>query len=144
MANFILSRTDFLLLIKMEKRIRISAKVTGPIEAAVTSENPKTAEAIWAALPIKGNANRWGDEIYFSIPVSLKEEKARAEVEVGSIAYWPPGKALCIFFGPTPVSQHGEPRAYSPVNVFAKVATDPTVFKKIRDGEEVTLSRVES
>lgn len=132
-----------MLMIRMEKRIRISTKPTGIVEAVVTSENPKTAEAIWEALPIKGNANRWGDEIYFSVPVSLKEEKAKAEVEVGSIAYWPPGKALCIFFGPTPVSQHGEPRAYSPVNVFAKVATDPAVFKKVRDGEQVTLERVE-
>jgi hypothetical protein len=130
-------------MIKMERRIRISAKATGAIEAMLTSENPKTAEAIWDALPIKGNANRWGDEIYFSIPVSLKEEKARAEVEVGSVAYWPPGKALCIFFGATPVSEHGEPRAYSPVNVFAKVVADPTVFKKVRDGEQVTLERVE-
>lgn len=130
-------------MIRMEKRIRISTKATGAIDAIITSENPKTAEAVWVALPIKGNANRWGDEIYFSIPVSLKEEKSRAEVEVGSIAYWPPGKALCIFFGPTPVSQHSEPQAYSPVNVFAKVVTDPTVFKKVRDGEQVTLERVE-
>jgi hypothetical protein len=130
-------------MIKMDKHIRISTRATGAIEAVVTSENPKTAEAIWAALPLKGNANRWGDEIYFSISVSLKEEKARAEVEVGSIAYWPPGKALCIFFGPTPVSQHGEPRAYSPVSVFAEVATDPTVFRKVRDGDQVTLERVE-
>jgi hypothetical protein len=130
-------------MIKMEKLIRISTKATGIVDAVVTSENPKTAEAIWDALPIKGSANRWGDEIYFSIPVSLKEERAKAEVEVGSIAYWPPGKALCIFFGPTPASQHGEPRAYSPVNVFAKVVTDSTVFKKVRDGEQVTLERVE-
>jgi hypothetical protein len=130
-------------MIRMEKRIKISSKATGPVEAVVTSENPRTAEAIWGALPIKGNGNRWGDEIYFSISVSLKEERAKTEVEVGDIAYWPPGKALCIFFGPTPVSQHGEPRAYSPVNVFAKVATDPTVFKKVRDGEQVTVERAE-
>ena len=110
----------------------------------MTSENPKTAEAIWTALPIKGNANTWGDEIYFSTPVGLKEEKGRAEVEVGSIAYWPPGKALCIFFGATPVSQHGEPRAYSPVNVFAKVTNNSAAFKKVRDGDQVTVEKVES
>ena len=127
----------------MEKRFRISTKATGLVEAVMTSENPKTAEAIWAALPLHGRANRWGDEIYFSISVSLKEETAKTEVEAGSVAYWPPGKALCIFFGPTPVSQHGEPRAYSPVNVFAKITADPTVFKKVRDGEQVTLERVE-
>jgi hypothetical protein len=128
----------------MEKRIRISTAATGAVEAVVTSENPKTAEVIWAALPIKGNVNRWGDEIYFSIPVSLKEERARVEVEIGSVAYWPPGRALCIFFGPTPVSERGEPRAYSPVNVFAKITTDPTVFKKVRDSDEVILERAET
>jgi hypothetical protein len=133
-----------LLMIGMEKRIRITTRATGAVEAVMTSENPKTAEAIWTALPIKGNANTWGDEIYFSTPVGLKEEKARAEVEVGSIAYWPPGKALCIFFGATPVSQHGEPRAYSPVNVFAKTATNSAIFKKVRDGDQVTVEMVES
>jgi len=130
------------LMIGMEKRIRITTRATGAVEAVMTSENPKTAEAIWSALPIKGDANIWGDEIYFSTPVGLKEERARAEVEVGSIAYWPPGKALCIFFGATPVSQHGEPRAYSPVNVFAKVETNPAVFKKVRDGDEVTVEKL--
>ena len=129
-------------MIGMEKRIKVVTKVTGTVEAVMTSENPKTADAIWQALPIKGNANTWGDEIYFSTPVGLKEEKARAEVEVGSIAYWPPGKALCIFFGATPVSQHGEPRAYSPVNVFAKIETNPAVFKKVRDGDEVTVEKL--
>lgn len=124
--------------------MRIRTKAAGTIEAVTTGENPETAEAIWAALPMKGTANRWGDEIYFSIPVDLKEEKARAEVEVGSITYWPPGKALCIFFGATPVSKHGEPRAYSPVNVFAKVIGDPTVFKKVRDNDEVLLERYEA
>jgi hypothetical protein len=131
-------------MIGMGRRIRITTKATGAVEAVMTSENPETADAIWTALPIKGNANTWGDEIYFSIPVSLKEERARAEVEVGSIAYWPPGKALCVFFGATPVSQHGEPRAYSPVNVFAKVTADPTIFKRVGDGDQITLEKVES
>jgi hypothetical protein len=125
----------------MEKRIKIQTETTGTVEALITDENPRTAEAIWSALPIKGNANRWGDEIYFSIPVNLSEEKARAKVEVGSVAYWPPGKALCIFFGPTPVSQHGEPRAYSPVNVFAKIVGDPTIFRKVRDNDQVLLEK---
>lgn len=130
-------------MIKMEKRMRIWTKATGTIEALTTGENPKTAQAIWTALPIKGNTNRWGDEIYFSIPVNLMEEKTRDNVEVGSIAYWPPGKALCIFFGATPVSKHGEPRARSPVNVFAKVVGDPTVFRKVCDNDEVLLERHE-
>jgi len=125
----------------MERRIRIWTEATGAVEAVITSENPKTADAIWAALPIKGKAQRWGDEIYYTIPVELKEEKPRSEVEIGTVAFWPPENALCIFFGPTPASQHGEPRAYSPVNVFGKVVGDPSAFKKVRDGDEINLER---
>lgn len=124
--------------------MRLWTKVTGTIEAGVTGENPRTADAVWSVLPIRGKANRWGDEIYFSIPVNLGEEEARVEVEIGSIAYWPPGKALCIFFGPTPVSQQGEPRAYSPVNVFAKILGDATVLRRVCDGDEIVLKRRES
>ena len=127
----------------LERRIRISTKAIGTIDAIFTAENPKTAEEVWKALPIKGNANLWGDEIYFSTPVSLNEEKGREEVEVGALAYWPPGKAVCIFFGETPVSQHGEPRAASSVNVFAKVLGDPTIFKKVRNGDQVTLAKAD-
>ena len=124
-----------------ERRFTIQAKSFGQVDAVMTKQNPKTAEAFWKALPIKNSGNRWGDEIYFSTPVSLSEENAKAEVEVGSIAYWPPGKALCIFFGPTPASRGSEPRAASPVNVFAKVVGDPAIFKKFRDGDQVNVQK---
>jgi hypothetical protein len=135
-SNSLLSRN-------LERRIRISTKGIGTIDATLTTENPKTAEEVWKALPIKGNANLWGDEIYFSTPVSLNEEHGREEVEVGAIAYWPPGKAVCIFFGQTPVSKHGEPRAASPVNVFAKVLGDPTIFRNVRDDDQLILARAD-
>ena len=125
----------------MERQIRIVTKATGTVEAALTSENPQTAERIWAALPIQGNANRWGDEIYFSIPVSIEEEHSRADVELGAVAYWPPGSALCIFFGRTPASRSEKPRAASPVNVFAKVKGDVRVFRSVRDGDTVTIEK---
>ncbi len=122
-----------------ERRFTIVAKSVGQVEALMTTENQKTSEAVWNALPIKQSGNRWGDEIYFSTPVSLSEENSRAEVEIGSIAYWPPGKALCIFFGSTPASRGDEPRAASPVNVFAKVVGDATIFRKFRDGDQVSV-----
>jgi hypothetical protein len=128
-------------LIVMERKITIVTKTAGSVEAELTSENSQTAERIWAALPIRGRANRWGDEIYFSIPVSVEEEHSRAEVEVGAVAYWPPGSALCIFFGRTPASISEKPRAASPVNVFAKVKGDVTVFRNVRDGETVTIEK---
>ena len=125
----------------MDRRIKISTKATGTVEAALSNENPQTAERIWEALPIEGRANRWGDEIYFSIPVSVEEEHSRAEVEIGAIAYWPPGSALCIFFGRTPASRDDKPRAASPVNVFAKVNTDTSIFRKVSDGDKVTIEK---
>jgi len=125
----------------LDRRIKISTKATGTVEATLSNENPQTADRIWEALPIEGRASRWGDEIYFSIPVSVEEEHSRAEVEVGAIAYWPPGSALCIFFGRTPASRDDKPRAASPVNVFAKVTGDTSIFRKVSDGDNVTIEK---
>jgi len=126
----------------LEKRIKIWTKATGTVEAILTNENPRTAEAIWKALPISGSANRWGDEIYFTIPVSLEEENSREKVENGAIAYWPPGKALCIFFGPTPASENNQPQAASPVNVFANVSGE-AIFRQVRSGASITIEKYE-
>jgi hypothetical protein len=103
-----------------------------------------TASKILEALPFEGSANVWGDEIYFDIPLSLAQEPdARAEVEVGDLAYWPAGPAFCIFFGPTPVSTGGQPRAYSPVNVFGRVLGDATQFKSVPSGAAVKVAIAE-
>jgi len=121
-------------------RIKITA---GDIFAYAELHETATAEAIWEALPIEAQANTWGDEIYFSIPVHLKEENAQAVVEKGDLGYWPAGNAFCIFFGRTPASRGDEIRPASPVNVFGRVDGDPTVFKRVRGGEKVVLERVE-
>ena len=113
----------------------------GSVEATARLSATKTAEAIWNALPIEGRASRWGDEIYFSIGLSLAGEAGREVVEVGDLGYWPPGKALCIFFGPTPASEGKEPRAASPVNVFGRVDGDATRFRAVKDGTRVTIER---
>ena len=121
------------------KRITITAgKISLPGEL---TESP-TAQAIWAALPIEADANTWGDEIYFEIPVVVDQEpEARADVEVGTLAYWPVGHAFCIFFGPTPASKGDRPRAYSPVNIVGRVNGDATKFGKVRDGAKVKVER---
>ncbi|HHW14948.1 MAG TPA: hypothetical protein GXX28_08465 [Firmicutes bacterium] len=121
-------------------RIRITA---GDTSALAELNGTKTAEAIAAALPITGRANTWGDEIYFSIPVKLGSEQGRSEVAVGELGYWPPGNAFCIFFGRTPASIGPEPRAASPVNVFGKLLSDPTVFRKIKDGTAIRVEKAE-
>ena len=129
-------------MILLAKRIQIITPATGKVAAELIEKNPKTEEAIWNALPIEGKANRWGDEIYFSIPVNVGLEEGQEVVSVGDVAYWPPGKAFCIFFGPTPASRGNEARAYSPVNVFAKIVGDASVFKKVKNGEEIRVEEM--
>ena len=122
----------------MDKRIRIKA---GSVEALAELNDTETAQAIWDALPIKGRANTWGDEIYFSIPLSIAQEKGQDLVEVGDLGYWPPGQGFCIFFGPTPMSEGDKPRPASPVTVFGQVIGDATIFKEVDTGTEVTIDK---
>jgi hypothetical protein len=104
-------------------------------------ESP-TAALIWEALPIEGEGYRWGDEIYFTIPVAAElDDTAREVVELGDLGYWPRGRAFCIFFGPTPVSQSDEIRPASAVNVVGKIAGDPQAFKKATEGVTVRLEK---
>ena len=101
-----------------------------------------SANKIWGALPLSGSANVWGDEIYFEIPVSLKEvSDAQQEVDVGTLAYWPPGSALCVFFGKTPVSTSDKPKAYSPVNILGSVDGDSKVFKIVKVGDQIVIDK---
>ena len=122
-------------------KIKITTPSTGPVEAVLTEKNPATAKAIYDALPITGRANLWGDEIYFSIPVEAEPENGKTIVGLGDLAYWPPGNAFCIFFGPTPMSRGDEIRPASAVNVFGKISGDPKVFKKVGNGEKITIER---
>lgn len=120
------------------RRILIRA---GQVQVTAELDDSRTADAIWSALPLSAPGNTWGDEIYFAIPVNLKEENAQAVVALGDLGYWPPGHAFCMFFGPTPVSRGNEIRPASPVNVFGRILGDPTVLRQVQDGETVTLER---
>lgn len=108
------------------------------LAASWTDENPNTREAIREALPLEGDAARWGEERYFRTDVDVPAEDARAEVPVGSLAYWPQGNAVCLFWGPTPASESEEPRAASPVNVFASVE-DVSGLAEIDGGARVRI-----
>jgi hypothetical protein len=124
-----------------ERAIRIEAG--GERVYAVLSTTP-TAGAVWDALPLEGRARLWGEEIYFDVDLRLPlEEKARAEVEIGAIAYWPEGPAIALFFGRTPLSRGEAPVAASPVNVFGRITGDATRLGRVKDGARVRLSRLE-
>ena len=122
----------------MEK-ITITA---GEFSVQAQLNDSETAKRILDVLPMKGRANVWGDEIYFTIPLELPlAPDAREEMAIGELAYWPQGNAFCIFFGPTPVSIDDAPRAYSPVNVFGSVIGDALAFKSVGDGSVIEVSK---
>lgn len=126
----------------MARNIRISFEETS---VSATLNDSQTAEAIWRASPFESTANRWGDEIYFSIPVRIPEAPdARQTMAVGELGYWPVGAAFCLFFGPTPVSEGDEPRAYSNVNPFGQLDGDATVLRQVKDGERVRVEKGDS
>ena len=119
-----------------ERCIRITA---GEVARTARLNQSPTADAIWQALPIEGRASRWGDEISFPIPLELDPEDARDVVDKGELGYWPPGSALCLFWGRTPASQADEIRAASPVKVFGRIEQGASDFGRVRSGEHIII-----
>ena len=109
------------------------------LAASWTDENPETRAALADALPLAGEAAKWGDELYFDVPVDVPPENTREAVPVGAIAYWPPGDALCLFWGPTPASADDEPRAASGVAVVAEIE-DVTPLDDVTAGARVRIA----
>lgn len=96
------------------------------LEAVWTDDAPETRTALEGALPVAGDATRWGDELYISASLDAPPENAREVVPEGAVAYWPEGDKLCLFWGSTPASAGDEPRAAAPVTVVARIEeTDP-------------------
>jgi hypothetical protein len=121
------------------RRIRI---IAGPVAAHATLNGTRAAEGLWDALPLQFRAQAWGDELYGQVPLELPQESPKTLVDAGDLAYWPPGHALCIFFGPTPASRdETEIRAASDVTVFGHVEGDPTVFRALKGGAKITLEK---
>ena len=123
----------------MARGITITA---GAVSAEGELFDTPTADAIWQALPFEASFDFWGDEIYFTVPVSLSLEKdAQETVKKGDLGYWPSGPAFCIFFGPTPMSKGSEIRPASRVNVFGRIKGEPEVFKKASSRERIRVER---
>ncbi len=108
-------------------------------EGALNDSN--TSNLIWDSLPINSSVSTWGDEIYFSIPVSDDEDNSKEVVELGDLGYWPPGNAFCIFFGLTPASSEGEIRPASAVNILGNIVGELDSLKQVKPGESVIISK---
>jgi hypothetical protein len=112
-----------------ETRIKITV---GGVTVFVVLNESGTAGAVAGALPLESSAKLWGDEVYFEVPVQAEEENPQEEVPPGGVAFWPPGKALCLFFGQKP---------YSAVNIVGKMEGDPQVLASVVEGDAVTVER---
>ena len=120
----------------MPHRITITA---GPVRMEADLNDTETAQAVVGALPITATASTWGDEIYFGIPLDQELEEPQEVVQLGDLGYWPPGRAFCIFFGPTPASRGDEIRPASAVTVIGRVSGEATAFKQTKPGNSVVL-----
>lgn len=97
---------------------------------------PRTVDTIVRKLPVEGRAALWKEEVYFEIPVKMGEEKAKPAVENGTIAFWPMGSALCIFYGTS--------QPYSPVSILGKITKNLEVFRQVRSGTRIRVEQLVS
>lgn len=111
------------------------------------SHSPKTFQGILENLPIETNITKWGDELYTEkTDITVNEENAKREVDYLDVAYWPEGNALCLFYGPTPISKDGQILAYSPVNIVGRIIphgnSKDELLQKITDNTRVIFKSV--
>lgn len=116
-------------------KVRLVAEGFGEAEGElVRFQSPMTVDNLAKALPFEGCVARWKEEIYFETPVKLGVEKAKSSVDVGTIAYWPMGSALCVFYGAT--------QPYSPVNLVGKITSNLELFAKLKSGTKIRVEKV--
>jgi len=128
----------------MKHKILVEIPKLENIILELNDENsPKTAKNFVEKLPFTTGINLWGEEIYTNeTPIDVSEENAKPLVELNDVAYWPTGKAICLFFGPTPIGNKNEIKPYSPVNVIGKIIDpDKTILSKIKNGTNVTFRK---
>lgn len=115
-------------------RVKIKFVIEGLGEAEgelVRFLAPRTIDTIVRKLPLEGRAALWKEEVYFEIPIKMGEEKAKPNVELGTIAFWPMGSALCIFYGKS--------QPYSPVNILGKITNNLDIFKQVKSGNTIKV-----
>ena len=95
---------------------------------------PRTVEAILRSLPLEGRAALWKEEVYFEIPVKMGGEKPAKTVKKGTLAYWPMGNAVCIFYGET--------QPYSPINVIGLLTKNLDLFRKVKSGMRIKIEKL--
>ena len=119
-------------------RLRIEA---GAVSFEVELGDTPTSRALLAAAPFESQAQTWGEEVYFTTPVSAKlEPGAKQVVEPGTVCFWTQGDALALPFGRTPISSDDKPKLANPCNILGKVLSDPKILSKVKAGTKIRVS----
>jgi len=117
-------------------RIKIKFMIEGLGEAEgelVRFLAPRTIDTLVRKLPIEGRAALWKEEVYFETPIKMGEEKAKGTVEKGTIAFWPMGSAICIFYG--------ESQPYSPVSILGEITKNLELFSRVKSGTKIRVEK---
>lgn len=111
----------------------------GDVELKGELTDTSCARSIAEKLPIETEFQVWGDEFYFPVGIDMYlDDTSKAKVSVGTIGYWPPGKAMAIFFGPTPASDNDEPVAASEINIIGKIE-NAEKLRKVKDADKIRV-----
>ena len=122
------------------RRIRLTV---GSVQLVVELKPNKTADEIYAALPVEAPLNTWGEEFYFKLPgVKDYRETATSQVKVGDVAFWGAGQVLAIFFGRTPMSMGPDPVPADRVNIVGKVIGDPSILRQVMTMQTMKVEKI--
>jgi hypothetical protein len=122
------------------RKIRITV---GAVQVEAELKGSKTAQEVYAALPVEAPVNTWGEEFYFKLDgVKDYRETATTQVKIGDLAFWGAGQVVAIFFGRTPMSLGPDPVPADRVNLIGRITGDPTVLRRAMDASRIRLERV--
>jgi hypothetical protein len=84
-------------------------------------------------MPLEGRAALLKGGFYFTVPLQMGLEKPVKTVSSGTIAFWPLGSALCLFYD--------DSTTYSPVNVVGNASFNE-VYRDVKMGTIIRVEKV--
>ena len=136
----VIGRADSNTMAELPNKIRITV---GSVQLDAELKSTKTAQEVYAALPVESSVNTWGEEFYCKLAgVKDYRETATTQVKVGDVAFWGAGQVLAIFFGRTPMSMGQDPVPADRVNVIGHILGDASILRRVMDASTIRIERI--